>query len=269
MKNKVISIWSPTSGLGTTFTAVNLALELSSMGLNTVLVDFDLKTPSVAMYLKDDDVIHCLDNVIPFTAGNNLTEKVMESNLQSFEKLNFLRGTNLPEQALYVRQDALAAIINLLKEMFEVVIIDTQSHIDNAGTYQALLQADTIFMVVDKNVFNIRQFENSRNIYTANFGMGKTRLVINKTQKDIYMDKTDIEQYFGLGNSYDLPYLGNEFINAANQGKWLKFMKKGKTAKKYKESLQDLIRKELELEGKTGISKSSLERNERRDLNGT
>lgn len=48
-----IAITAPTSGCGTTFTAVNLALSLSRVtGSSTVLMDFNLRKPGVAQALE-------------------------------------------------------------------------------------------------------------------------------------------------------------------------------------------------------------------------
>lgn len=259
MSNKVISLWSPSSGTGTTFTSVNLAYAMSQSGAKVVLVDFDLKNPSIGLYFKNQDIVHNLDNVVPFTDGANLTDKIMDSNIQIFEEtLAVLYGTNSPEQALYVRQESLAAILKVLKEMYDYIILDTHSSIDNAGTYQALVQADYIYMVVDKNVFNIRQYDHVKTIFESNFDRSKVKLIINKTSTDIYMEKEDIENYLGITGSYELPWLTNSFINAINQGKWFEFVQKDKLAKEYRKNLNELVLAEFGLEASKVVKKSKL-----------
>jgi pilus assembly protein CpaE len=259
MSNRTISLWSPVSGTGTTFTAVNLAYELSRRGARVVLVDFDLKNPSIGLYFKSQDIIHNLDNVVPFTDGGNLTEKIMESNIQTFEEtLSVLYGTNSPEQALYVRQEPLAAVLAVLKEMYDFVVLDTHSSIDNAGTYQALVQSDTIYMVVDKNVFSIRQYDHVKTIFESNFDRTRVKLIINKTSPDIYMGGEDIENYLGISGSYELPWLTNSFINAINQGKWFEFVQKDKLAKEYRKNLDAIIMTEFGLTASPVVRKSKL-----------
>jgi capsular exopolysaccharide synthesis family protein len=47
-----LAICAPTPGVGCTFTAVNLAVALSQVGLSTLLIDADLRAPQVDSFIK-------------------------------------------------------------------------------------------------------------------------------------------------------------------------------------------------------------------------
>lgn len=239
MKNKVISLWSPVAGTGVTFTAINLARELSSKNSKVALLDFDLKTPSLAIYLQIEDMMHCLDNVLPFFAGDNNNPAVLESNMHKIENFYVLTGTNLPEQAHYMAVETLSKIVDMVREIFDYVVIDTYSIIDNAGTYVALQKADVVLFLVDKNVMMVKHYNQVRNII-ENLQKDKFSLVVNKSDKKIYIDTQTIEGYLGFENALELPMLDIELVNAFNQGRWLNYMN-GKQAMVYREAMRNLI----------------------------
>lgn len=245
-KNKVIALWSPVSGVGVTFTGINMAKLIGERGARVALFDFDLKTPATHIYLDNKDSVHCIDNVIPFTVGNSLPAEVIENNIQKVEDFYYLRGTNSPNQAQYVSVESLTAILDVAKELYDYIIVDTHSTIDNAGTYVALKKADKVFLVTEKNAITIQHFNLSKNLLIENIGMDNFKLIINKAHKNIYLEKKDIETYYEIIGAHELPFLGEAFINAINQGRWLSYLYSlDKTAKRYVELLEELIVNEI------------------------
>lgn len=258
-QSKIITLWSPVQGVGTTFTAINIAKMMNEKGAKVALFDFDLKTPATHIYLNSDDSVHCIDNVIPFTVGGALPLEVVENNIQEIEDFfSYLRGTNSPSQAQYITPESLGSILESAVGIFDYIIIDTHSILDNAGTYVALKVADQIFVVTEKNAIIIQQYDAIRNLITETFNTEKFKLIINKDQKNVYMPKEDVCDYYGVEGSYELPLLDAEFINAVNQGKWLSYLSSSnKTAKQYTEKIEELIMEQIapELNGKVKTKK--------------
>jgi len=247
-QNKIITFWSPVSGVGTTFTAINMAKIMGEKGAKVLLFDLDLKTPATHIYLDNKDNVHCIDNIIPFTAGGRLSSEVVETNVQKGVKdfFDYLRGTNTPNQAHYIAPESIDCILETAVNMYDYIIIDTHSIIDNAGTYIALKNADLIFMVTEKNAIIIQQYDNVKNLVIKTFDMEKFRLVINKEQKNVYMASEDVGNYYGMKICCELPLLEAEFINAINQGKWLTHLYgKDKNARRYVKEIERLIQGEI------------------------
>ncbi|MBL8770972.1 MAG: CpsD/CapB family tyrosine-protein kinase [Phenylobacterium sp.] len=49
-----LSVAAPTSGVGCTYTAVNLAVALSQVGISTLLIDADLRAPRVEEFIRPE-----------------------------------------------------------------------------------------------------------------------------------------------------------------------------------------------------------------------
>lgn len=243
-KAKIITLWSPVAGIGTSFTALNLAKSMGEKGLNVALFDFDSKTPSLHIYLESQDVVHSLDNVIPLTAGNELTPQVILNNIQRIYGFNYLRGTDAPEQAQYMAIESLTTILETSKSLFDYIIVDTHSVIDNAGTFVALDMADTVLMLTERNAISIYQYSRTSGLLLQNFDTSKFKLLINKCHKNVYMEKEDLENYYELDTSYEIPLLDLDFINSINQGKLVDYLK-DKKANNYKVAIEEIIAKEI------------------------
>lgn len=242
---KIISAWSPVSGVGSTFLNIELCRALSSAGKKVVLLDFDLKAPSLAFYLQSEDIIHTLDNILPFTAGLSLTSEILESNLQKFESFYYLRGTNQPEQALYLEIENLRHIVNIASETFDYCVIDSHSIIDNVGTYVALDCAELVFLVLDKNVITIKHYDKTKSLLTKHYDLNKFSLIINKTSKNNYMGNEDIISHTELLLAGVLPDLAPSLINNINKGN---LEADAKQMKIYREAMASLIKESITME---------------------
>lgn len=241
---KVVSLWSPVAGTGTTFTAINIAKVLGEKGKKVALLDFDLKLPSTGIYLQMQDIVHCLDNIIPFTAGENLTETIIDNNISRIGDIYVLQGTKLPEQAQYITIKSLEVLVESIKKYFDHIVIDTHNVIDNAGTYVAFQQADVVLVVVDKSAITVQHYDQVRNIISSSFDLNRFKLIINKCHKNIYMEKQAVEQYMNFVDSKEIPLLDVGIINALNQGKWIEYMKT-RQAKQYIESIKKIVSSEI------------------------
>lgn len=237
---KIITVWSPIGGAGVTFTAINVARLLAKQNKKIALLDFDFRKPDIALYAMSDNILHSIDNIIPYTDSGMLNNKILESNMQDFEGFKYLRGTSSPEQAQYIKAESLSKIIEVACEPFDYVIVDCNTSIDNAGTYIALKTSDIVLSVIDKNVITIQLYDKIKPLLISNFDIEKFKIVINKCHKEIYMDREEVKNYLQLEVCYEIPSLNYTVINAINQGK-LSNLFKGKQLKKYDESVLNIL----------------------------
>lgn len=223
---RVIALWSPTAGVGTTFTACNLSRLMAAQGHRVCLLDFDLKSPAVTRYFQTNDTAHCLDAVLPYTEAGALSIDALEVNLQLLAGVHVLRGALDPTQAPFVKQEALERVIDTARAYFDYVIIDTNpDFFDNAGSYVALAKADRVYIVMPKNVINGMAFDQVKPILLGAVGsLDKFFLLVNQVQKDVFMDTEELRAFIGVGEALELPSLGAPLINALNQGRWLEHM---------------------------------------------
>jgi capsular exopolysaccharide synthesis family protein len=117
---KSIMVTSPGAGEGKTTTAVNLAVALATNGLNVILVDMDLRKPSVGKIfgLKRD---RGLTNVV---LGDLPIEEALQDT--KVENLRVLLGGPLPPNPPeFLDSERCRAVINQLKQMADFLVIDT------------------------------------------------------------------------------------------------------------------------------------------------
>lgn len=119
---RALAVCGPSPEVGTTFVAVNLAIALSQIGIKTLLVDADLRDPSVHTYfdppLIGGGLFACLasfsDSIVEFTDENVLPN------------LDVL-GAGQPDSAAHelLASDKFPAIINACVRDYDITIIDT------------------------------------------------------------------------------------------------------------------------------------------------
>lgn len=247
---KVYTFWSPQVGSGTTFIALQTAKRIAERGLKTILVDWDFRTPTLTRDLNAKDTAHYIDNILPSALAKNVSKELLQTyTLNKGENFYFLSGITNPEQALDIEADGLEYLLQLLKENFDVVIIDTNSFIDNAGTFVALVKADKVMMPIEKKYQSLRCFEYSRGFMENPRIMDfeKVHLVLNKVDKNILLSSQEVESYFGKDNSVEITNLGIDFINDDNIGKGEEFLRTSKKAMLFHDSIDNMIEKYFEL----------------------
>lgn len=231
-QQKVITFWSPASGVGTTFTAINAAKRLAQKGFKVLLLDFDLPNPSVSLFFQSQRAVQGLDNLIPHISGGQLTPSILESQILEHEGLFYLRGSNTPEKSHYIQADHLRFVLQVARELFDYLVIDTKGIIDHAGSFVGLSDADRIMVVLDKNVLTLQRYFGLRGLLESSFDMNRFSLLLNKNSKAVHMETDEAQSFTNLLNSFELPDLGAELINSINQGKWEAYVSGGEKAPK-------------------------------------
>ena len=126
-------------------TAINLAITLAMDGQNVVLVDCDLRKPVLHKYMKGTKGRKGLTNVL---AG----EVDLESCIAIFKDVNIsalVAGTIPPNPSELLSSQAMADVIEKLKEHFDYVILD-------APPVSVVTDAAILGNLVDGAIFVIR-----------------------------------------------------------------------------------------------------------------
>ncbi len=123
---KVVAFTSSISGEGKTFTAANLSVSLALLGKKVVLVGLDIRKPRLAELFEIDDHRHGITNLL--VKSQVTMEDVHAQTLPSGvnNNLNLLMaGPIPPNPAELLTRETLDQTINLLKEEYDYVILDT------------------------------------------------------------------------------------------------------------------------------------------------
>lgn len=122
---QTLMVTSSVPGEGKTTLAVNLAIALAKQGKDVILVDADLRHPSVAEHLKNCTIKK--GGLGAVLRGEKTLENTMsEVNVSSHGSLRFLPVTEPQAQDVkLLGTAAMKKVIKQLKEQADVVIVDT------------------------------------------------------------------------------------------------------------------------------------------------
>ena len=123
---KVISFTSSISGEGKTFTAANLAVSFALLGKKVIIVGLDIRKPRLAELFEIDDHKHGITNLL--TKNHITQEEIREQILPSGVNNNLellMSGPIPPNPAELLTRKSLDDIMDLLKEHYDYIIIDT------------------------------------------------------------------------------------------------------------------------------------------------
>lgn len=122
-QSKVLTVFSPKGGVGTSTLAVNVACALSKMGRRVVIVDGDISFGNIGVFLNISPSKSMLE-LIGDPAG--ITEAAVNDTLLSHSSgVKVLLAPLKPEEAENVHGDHLRTIITLLQKQFDYVVVDT------------------------------------------------------------------------------------------------------------------------------------------------
>jgi len=143
-RGKLITVFSPKGGVGTTTLAVNLAVGLRARGKRTVLVDANITCGNVGVFLNINPKSSILELVL---SGYYSDPRMVAGHLLQHQQtgLSVLLSPLQPEQSELVTPDHLRAVLTALQDQFDYVIVDT------AASYEervlAVLEMATTIMV--------------------------------------------------------------------------------------------------------------------------
>lgn len=156
---KVIASWG-SAGSGKTTLALNLAFEFADLGHRVMLVDFDVRRPSLASALGITDPGASLTAVMRLARQQRLDLPGLErlSHKLKFGKhhLTFLAGMNSPARWSELGGEELKGVLSLARQHFDFVVLDLNDDIDESilgadaavfrhhGTNSAIEQSDVV-----------------------------------------------------------------------------------------------------------------------------
>ena len=158
---KVVLFTSSTSGEGKTFNAANLSVSFGLLGKKVILIGLDIRRPRLAELFGINDHKHGITNLL--VKDNPTIEDIQEQILPSGVNKNLdllMAGPIPPNPAELIARNSLDIIINLLKERYDYIMIDTAPVGLVTDTLQIARVADTsIYMCradyTPKSSFNL------------------------------------------------------------------------------------------------------------------
>lgn len=124
--DKVIMFTSSISGEGKTFTAANLAVSFALLGKKAVLIGLDIRKPRLSELFELKDHTH---GITPLLLQDDPTwemiqEQILPSEINDNLEL-LLAGPIPPNPAELLTRESLDKIINIMRDKYDFIIIDT------------------------------------------------------------------------------------------------------------------------------------------------
>lgn len=148
----VVTVSGAKGGVGTTVTAVQLALAAQASGRPTALIDLDLQTGDVASYLD----IQFRRSVVDLAAIADVSPRVLaEAVFRHDSGLALLLAPGEGERGEEVTDRAARQILGALRSRYEVIVVDCGSQLSGAGA-TAVEGADTALLITTPDVIAVR-----------------------------------------------------------------------------------------------------------------
>ena len=191
-KSIVILITSSMQGEGKTFIAINLASVYSLLSKKTLIIDFDLRAPSIynSLNISNDH------GVSTWLSGkNDLNSIIKETAVSNLDVI--VAGPIPPNPSELVALEKTSELLQLLKEKYDCIIIDSSP----VGIFSDALNlsqlSDSTILVIKQNTTLKDQVENS--LKELSFSdLKSTSIVINELGsefKKYNYDKRNIKNY--------------------------------------------------------------------------
>ena len=194
-EDKVIMFTSSTSGEGKTFNAANLAISFALLGKKVVLVGLDIRKPRLAELFEIDNHHTGITKLLvkDDPTWNDVQKEILSSEINKNLDL-LMAGPIPPNPGEIVTRPSLEKVLNLLKENYDYILVDTAP----VGLVTDTLQ---IGKLVDATVFMCRADYtpkaafNAINMFKAEKKLKNMSIVIN----GIDMSKKKYGYYYGVG----------------------------------------------------------------------
>ena len=215
---EVLAVVSCKGGSGATFIAANLAHLLAAGGQRRVaLIDMNLQFGDAALFVSSETPVSSVADVARNI--NRLDADLLRSSMsEAAPGLWVLAAPDDPAQAADVLPEHVHQIIQLAREMFDFVIIDTGRSL-SAVTLQALDLADRVYAVLQLTLPFIRDGKRLRNVFRSlDYPAHKIQWIVNRHQKDSQFTVDDLKKTLGVERVITLPNHYAAVAAAVNQG---------------------------------------------------
>ncbi|MEV6395143.1 AAA family ATPase [Streptomyces sp. NPDC051907] len=148
----VATVSGAKGGVGTTVTAIQLALAARASGHSVALVDLDLQSGDVASYLD----VQFRRSVVDLSAIQDISPRVLQDALFSHETgIGLLLAPGDGERGEDVDDRLVRQIISALRHRFDIVVLDCGTYMNTANA-AAIEMADTSVLLTTPDVVTVR-----------------------------------------------------------------------------------------------------------------
>jgi pilus assembly protein CpaE len=201
---RIITVFSPKGGTGKTVTATNLATSFAKYaGKRTLLLDLDLQFGDAAIMLGIEPDKTIQDLVV--APGELDPEKLAGYTTRHSSGLDVLPAPVRPEDAELVTEQKLARLLEVAKESYDVIVVDT-SPFFHGPMLATLDRTDDLLLVCGLDVPTIKNVRLSlQTLQLLSFPPERVRVILNRANSNVGMKRGEVEAALEAKVRFEVP----------------------------------------------------------------
>jgi pilus assembly protein CpaE len=201
---KIVTVFSPKGGTGKTVTASNLAAASAKFeGRKTLLLDLDLQFGDAAIMLGIEPDKTIYDLVV--APGELDTEKLAGYTTKHACGLEILPAPLRPEDAELVTEAKLGRLLEVAKESFDVIVVDT-SPFFHGPMLATLDRTDELMLLCSLDVPTLKNLRLAlQTLDLLSFPKQRVSIVLNRSNSKVGMKPNEVEGALGMKVRYEIP----------------------------------------------------------------
>lgn len=204
-RGEVIAVCSSKGGIGRTILTVNLAVALYKKNTSVAILDGDFQFGDVGLAMDLQDSITIKDVI---DGLEMLDEHSLSGYLSTHESgVKVLPAPERPEFADLVKKEAVNKVIDLMREQFDYVVIDTEAGL-NEHTINIIEQADQILVITNLEMTALKNTKLLLETLSVLSLLERSRVIINRANMDSVLKAEDAAKILGTDNPI---YIPNDF----------------------------------------------------------
>jgi pilus assembly protein CpaE len=214
---RLVTVFSPKGGVGTTTIAVNIAAAMSARRPDqALLIDLDRQFGQVATHLNLT-VRQTIADLVRDESGLREPE-LLRSYASRSEGLQVLAAPGSPELGDTITADHTDRLLGTAIVAYETVIVDAGSYLDEPAL-AALDRSDTVVFPVYPEVAALKALHSLLDVLAEIGSVGaKATFVLNNMLAKEILKMRDIEGALGTRIAAELPYDPFIYLKAVNEG---------------------------------------------------
>ncbi|MDS0525885.1 response regulator [Clostridium sp. SHJSY1] len=214
---KVIAFFSSKGGVGKSVLSLNTAIVLSKeYDKKVLLIDMDLQFGDISILVNQYNqktILHAVED------GQIDSYENMKPYLYKYnENFDILFAPGKPESAEYITKEAIENIMNLAKNQYDVVIVDTGINF-NDNTLYILDIAQNILMISTMEIVALKNTKLGLGVMDSlEYDKDKVKLVINRFNTNYGISKKEVEEAFKGGVFAFIPDEEKNVAISVNKG---------------------------------------------------
>jgi pilus assembly protein CpaE len=216
-QSRIITIYSPKGGTGSTTLAANLAVALQRDDSQVLIIDANMHFGTVEVAFNERAERTLLD-LAPRVA--DLDPQVVEDVLVTHDRsqVKLLRGPQTPVDADALNSDDFIELLDYLRGLYPYIIIDAGTEIDDA-TLAVFDASDQVVVVGTQEIptlFRVRQFFDLAP--SVGLPTEKITFVLNRFNPKINISEEQISKNFNVGVQAIIPSDYQAAVTSFNSG---------------------------------------------------